>query len=236
MTESAELNEFLFEGRSIQYRFAPSAKPGAPLLVMFHGNTVNPRPSSYRNGNWNILCPVDNYGYNGAGTWYLGENGDFFWLRAMPALIRKVYGGEYVCFAGSSMGGYAAILHGIRHKAKAVYANIPQTTLLGSTYAAQGMKKCFDIIFGAAIDADYNDLRNQLSDDIKTLFIITGNQFDKANYVQEQYLPFIGKLIDLNIRVHFELRPEEGHKLTYSFVQAVELIERYLEEAAAQNP
>src|SRR5690606_15804942 len=130
---------FSHRGREISYTFSPAEREDAPLVVILHGHSKNPRASRYRNPDWNVLCPIDNFGWKGYGSWFIGEGGDFFWLDAMPLLIRKVYSGEHIYFCGSSMGGYGAILHGCRMKAQAVYANIAQTQLLGSTYSDNGM-------------------------------------------------------------------------------------------------
>ncbi len=51
---------------------------------------------------------MDNYGYDGLGSWYLGEDEDFFWLDAMPEIlsyVRERSGKSRLYMWGSSMGG-----------------------------------------------------------------------------------------------------------------------------------
>ena len=182
---------FSFEDRDIKYTFRPSEDVDAPLLVHLHGHTLSPRTSKFHDPEWNVLCPVDDFGVKGAGSWYLGEKGDLFWLRAMPALINNVYKGKKVFFAGSSMGGYGSILHGTLNDAHGVYANIPQTFLLGSSYAERGMKRFFEPIFAAGDRHEYNDLRNVLRNRMPTTFIISGIRHDQADYLEEQTFPFL---------------------------------------------
>lgn len=59
----------------------------------------------------------------------------------------KDQGSGDIYFWGSSMGGFGALLHGYLNRAKAVYANVPQTKLLGTAYSDFGMRKYFEKIF-----------------------------------------------------------------------------------------
>lgn len=217
----AEERVFVHGGRSIRYEFRPAAAPGAPLLVVFHGHSKSPRASRLKDPRWNILLPIDDFGLNGYGSWYLGERGDHFWLSALPQLIREVHDGPDICFMGSSMGGYAAILHGVRNKARAVYANIPQTRLLGSAYARQGMAPYFQALFGPGRPGSFNDLRDVLSPEVDTSFILTGTRWDKPLYLAEQTFPFVSKLTEYDIEFSLEIFPVKGHSLTIPFHEVV---------------
>ena len=190
------LQTFNYSGRSIQYRFTPAKTLNAPLVIILHGHTKTPAASRYQSPHWNVLCPVDNFGYKGWGSWYLGESGDFFWLEAMPKLVEFIGVSDTYYFCGSSMGGYGALLHGIRMRAHGVYANIPQTRLLGSRYSESGMKMYFEPIFGLEAQASpYNDLRNLLIKDLPTSVILSGLRWDKPQYLEEQTLPFIEAIL-----------------------------------------
>lgn len=214
-------------GRSISYSFTPAARDGMPLVVILHGHSKTPAASRYRHPDWNVLCPVDNFGFGGFGSWYLGEGGDYFWLEAMPALINHVHAGQQIYFCGSSMGGYGAILHGSRLGARGVYANIAQTRLLGSTYSEkQGMRRFFAQIFGEDVDPPYNDLRSVLRDDLPTSFILSGLRWDKPGYIEEQTLPFLEALCGRGINFQSELRFGSGHGMTYTMAEAIELFVR----------
>lgn len=219
------LEEFVHtaSGRTIKYQFTAAEEKNAPLLVIFHGHMLNPRPSKFRHPGWNVLCPVDSFGVNGAGSWFLGENGDFFWLDVIPELISQVYDGEEIYFCGSSMGGYAAILHGSRMQGVAVYANIAQTWLLGSTYSERGMKKFFSPIFGDNEPGSFNDLANVLERDGKTSYIISGLRWDKPKYLEEQTFRFINHLLENKLNFSVDLRFGEGHDLTHTMPEIADL-------------
>ena len=227
------MNTFEFDGRNILYSFTPAKQADAPLVVILHGHTKTPAASRYQSPDMNVLCPVDNFGFSGWGSWYLGENGDNFWLKAMPALIREVYDGDKLLFCGSSMGGYGAILHGILNRALAVYANIPQTRLLGSSYSESGMKKFFEPVFKPGEASPYNDLRNILAPDLPTSFILSGLRWDKPHYIEEQTLPFIEALCRHGINFQSEIRLGEGHALTYTTAQSIDLLRQNMENFIA---
>lgn len=209
------------DGRTFEFVFRPSA-PEHPLLVTLHGHNKSPRPSKLKSENFNVLCPVDNFGYNACGSWFLGEDGDFFWLKAMKEIIKHVYSGNYIFFIGSSMGGYGAILHGALNNAAGVYANIPQTVLLGSGYAGQGMDRYFKHIFGNQTDSPYNDLKRILDRGLPTHFDITATRWDKDGYLQEQVLDFVSHLTKHDLSFSFEVVAAHGHGLVMPLHEAAE--------------
>lgn len=215
------LHSLEIDGRKSDFVFRPSA-PEHPLLIVLHGHNKNPRPSKLKSKNFNVLCPVDNFGYNSCGSWFLGEDGDFFWIKAMKEIIKHVYSGNALYFIGSSMGGYGAILHGALNNAVGVYANIPQTVLLESEYSKQGMQVYFKHIFGNQTDTSYNDLKLILDSRLTTHFDITATRWDKRGYLQEQILDFIAHLTKHNISFSFEVVTAHGHGLVMPLHEAAE--------------
>lgn len=149
-TDSLEERYLTCHGRTIRWYLRKSAIANTPLMLVFHGNGFVEQPARFANPNWNVLCPMDDFGYERMGCWYLGEDGDFFWLDATAAILdeaRKECGqGRLYCW-GSSMGGYASLLYGYLHNAFAVYSCIPQTWLHGSSWGLAN-KKALDPIFG----------------------------------------------------------------------------------------
>ena len=125
------------------------------------------------------------------------------------------------------MGGYGAILHGTLNDAKCVYANIPQTWLIGSDYAKGGMDKFFRPIFGAEVDPEFNDLRNVVRRRLRTTFFLSFNVFDRKNYVSQQCMRFCEALLEGEKSFYLEMRPAKGHTLTHSVQESVELFERF---------
>lgn len=213
-------------GRIFRYVYRPIA-PEKPLLVVLHGHNKSPRASKLKSEKFNVLCPIDSFGLKGYGSWYLGEGGDFFWLDALPEIIKSLYSGPETYFIGSSMGGYGAILHGILNNAHGVYANIPQTRLLGSTYANQGMGPYFRNIFGEDTTSRFNNLNTVVNSNISTYFDLAALRWDKENYLKQQILEFVDSLTTQDVDYSLEVFQGEGHGLTMPLHLAAErLLER----------
>ncbi|RAU19175.1 hypothetical protein DN062_02595 [Nitrincola tibetensis] len=232
-----------YQGRRMYYRYKPAKDENhKPLLVILHGHTYNSKPSMYENGKVNILVPIDNYGVNNCGSWWLGENGDFFVKDLLQKLIRlklnKTNGSLFMW--GSSMGGYGALHHGISLGAKAVYANIPQIRLLGSTYSDKGMKKFFEPIFGQCIREDYNDIGLYIDETKKNngdnnfpMFFIAQSRFDYEKYLEEQSLYFFNKCLENELNISYEVFPKKGHSLMMPVNVSVDKMLGYFEDEAA---
>lgn len=224
-------------GRRMYYKYTPAKNQSAsPLLVILHGHGFAANPSKYENPNLNVLAPIDNFGVDQCGSWWLGENGDFFVKDLLHALVEKKLKNTsgQLYFWGSSMGGFGALLHGILMEANAVYANIPQVKLLGSTYSDRGMKKYFSPIFGDAPSGLYNDLANLLESQLSAnvlskppLFFIAQSRFDYENYLEEQSLYFFKRCLKLNVNIHYEVFPKKGHALMMPLNQSVEKMMAY---------
>lgn len=216
-------------GREIKFHFSQAAYSNKPIIFIMHGHGFNKNPSRFKSENWNVVFPVDDYGNEGKGSWFLGEDGDFFWLKAMPEILRKVRlicgkGGLY--FWGSSMGGYAAILYGYLLKAKAIYANVPQTLLLGSKYSENGMKKHFERILPDE-HCLYNDLRKVVSKRSRVKYFMCFNQLEGSDYFSEQGLSFISHLHALKQPMYVEVRPTDAHGKNHGISEAIALFKKY---------
>jgi len=103
------------------------------------------------------------------------------------------------------MGGYGAILNGPKLGAKAVYANVPQIKLLGSTYSELGMKTYFEAVLGKDPDNKFNDLNNFIrnADGDLPLFFICENRFGQRNYLTQQAMSIVSTLNELELNYHF---------------------------------
>jgi hypothetical protein len=77
-------------GRPIDFYFTPAETENKPLLVIYHGHGYTQIPSAFKSPSYNVVCPMDHFGYDGLGSWYLGENGDFFWVNAMREILKYV--------------------------------------------------------------------------------------------------------------------------------------------------
>lgn len=223
------------QNHKLFYDFRPATNPkDAPLLVILHGHTFNSKPSKFYDENWNVLVPIDNFGINNCGSWWLGEEGNYFVMDLLHRLILKVrletQSSKGLYFWGSSMGGFGALLHGMQLNAQAVYANIPQIKLLTSSYSEGGNKKYFEPIFKEATPDRYNDVTHFL--DLKEpknnpLFFIAQSRFDYPNYLEEHALYFFNKCMDFDINIHMEIAPVSGHTVIYPIHQAIKYFDKF---------
>lgn len=229
--QTVEKRNLEFNGRSIEYFFKKALLPNAPVLFIFHGFGYQENPAKFTDINYNIICPMDRFGHEKAGSWYLGEEEDFFWLKAMPLIlqeVRKEAGkGPLYCW-GSSMGGYAALLHGYLNDAKGVYANVAQTRLYQSTYAENHMPH-FNSIFNGKI-VPWNSLPEVINKKKKTFYYLTYAGLANRNYVQEQCLPLIEKFQLLRQPFFLELLPTAQHKALYSVAASLRKLLRLCEK------
>lgn len=123
--------------RKLFYRFTPAAVVSnfIPLIVILHGeDKTDALHFEYKM--WNVLTPLDSFGTENRGSFWLGEKGDYFVKDLLQKLIQQI-SEEYECeddiyLYGNSIGGYGAILHGILCKANAVYAHSPRIKLVDS--------------------------------------------------------------------------------------------------------
>ncbi|BFU77530.1 hypothetical protein ALC152_07450 [Arcobacter sp. 15-2] len=225
--------DLLYENRKIQFRFTGAEEKNKPILFILHGHGHSGEPSKFESPSWNIVCPMDYFGVDNFGSWYLGEEGDLFWLEVMPLIIsfvRKQSGNGRLHFWGSSMGGYASIVHGRLNNATAIYANIPQTFLLKSNYSKNGMKKFFSPIFGDIIDNKLNDLNLLFSERSRTKYFLCFNQLEGGNYFEEQGLRFITHLNKLKQKFYLEVRPITSHGKNHGVSEAINLFKKYKDE------
>ncbi len=221
--------EIKISGRSFSFYFTPATDLNKPILFIFHGHGYNESPSAFKSPNWNVVCPMDNYGYGGLGSWYLGEDEHFFWLDAMPEILSYVKersGNSRLYMWGSSMGGYASILYGHLLGARAIYANVPQTVLLGSKYSDNGMNKFFSAIMKSP-SSEYNDLKNVLKKRTSCKYFLCFNQLEGSDYFSEQGLAFINHLHGFKQPMYIEVRPQSAHGKNHGVSEAISLFKKY---------
>lgn len=199
--------------RKLFYRFTPAAIASnfVPLLVVLHGEGRS-EVTNFEHKMWNVLSPLDNFGYENRGSCWLGETGDFFVKDLLQALIHQI-AQEYECeehiyLYGSSMGGYGAILHGMLCKANAVYARAPQIRLADTNDADREMKQFYDSIFSETVSKE-NDLSNFLNPtDAFPVFYLCGNG-DSVESINESSLEdetayFVDACKRHEIKVHLD--------------------------------
>jgi hypothetical protein len=117
-------------------------------------------------------------------------------------------------------------LHGHLLHASAVYANVPQTKLLGSRYSDGGMKKYFEPIF-TGIDSEFNDLKIILKTRTRTRYFLCFNQLEGSSYLEEQCLPFVSHLQVFRQPFYLEVRPVSSHGKNHGVSEAIALFHKY---------
>ena len=228
--------------QKINYKLNLSENPiGCPLLVVLHGH--GSEATSFQYDGWNILAPYDNFAYNNKGSWWLGENGDFFVKDLLQQLIKNI-AKQYQCqeniyFYGSSMGGYGAILHGILCEARAVYANVPQIQF-GSSQYFKVFYKNKEAIFGINNTSKEENLLNYLNktDDFPMFFLCENMIEIKKHligYLGENTLRFASECYKNQIKLHLELLPYEGHMKNIGLKEVIKKFEKFIPMEEAHN-
>lgn len=218
------------------FRFTPATDTlpsESPTLMLLHGHGST-NPSRFRDPKWNAIAPVDNFGVNGLGSWWIGEHGDLSTIELLDEVIKKTCDMmncnkiSKLFIYGSSMGGFGALLHGHRYNAIAVYANVPQIQLLGTTYSEGGMKKFFSGVIAEGNNC-YNDLASLLdSPDLKhPLYFMCENRFGYLNYRKEHINRFLDVLERLDLNYHLEIIPTRGHNKNRGINEVREMFELY---------
>lgn len=206
----------------------------ARTLVVLHGRGANQQPARFASPDWNVLCPLDRYGEGANGSWWLGENGDFFVARLLHALVRHVRTeigrdrGLY--FWGSSMGGYGAILHGTLLRAHAVYAHIPQVRLRGTAYTDGSRKHCYDAVLGEQEQHPYVDLATFVKrrpSEKTPMYFLNQNRFDYPKYLEQHCLHFVTACNATGHAYQLNIDPLPGHRLYRKVAETVTLFDRF---------
>lgn len=227
-------------GKTMWFRLKPAREnpEKAPIYLILHGHGTTSRPTLYAEAKWNVIAPIDNFGEENKGSWWIGEEGDHSTSELLNKAVSKSKkllnsnNDVILCIYGSSMGGYGAILNGIKLGAKAVYANVPQIKLLGSTYSKFGMKKYFQTALGTNPDKKYNDLNNfirNVEGDLP-LFFICENRFGQKDYLKEQAMSFVSTLNELELNYHLEIVPTSGHNKNLGLREVRALFEKFIPE------
>ena len=245
MDEDWKENDFVHcvsndDGKTMWFRLKPAREnPGqAPIYLILHGHGTTSRPTLYAEAKWNVIAPIDNFGEGNKGSWWLGEDGDHSTSELLNKVVsksKKILNSNndvILCIYGSSMGGYGAILNGPKLGAKAVYANVPQIKLLGSTYSELGMKTYFEAALGKNPNNKFNDLNNFIKDvdGELPLFFICENRFGQRNYLRQQAMSFVSTLDELELNYHLEIVPTSGHNKNLGLREVRALFEKFIPE------
>lgn len=124
---------FEADGRILRYAFLPAQSASKGLVVLFHGHDAFLHMGPIRPWrDFDLLAPWDTFGWQRRGSWFWGEKGEGFVEPLVQSLIAERHrarpGLPWFC-TGGSMGGFAALYHGIKYGCDGLYVVCPQVDL-----------------------------------------------------------------------------------------------------------
>ncbi len=124
---------FEYHDRIMRYAYLPAEQKSKGLVVLFHGhNAYLHMGPMIAWDHFDILAPWDTFGWNRMGSWFWGEKGNNFIEDIVWVLIEKHRAEKpnhpWFCMGGS-MGGFAALYHGIKRQCDGMYVTVPQVDL-----------------------------------------------------------------------------------------------------------
>ena len=217
--------------RKLFYRFTPAsiASNFVPLIVILY-EEGKAEATHFEHKMWNVLTPLDNFGYENRSSCWLGEKGNFFVKDLLQKLILEI-AEEYECedhiyLYGSSMGGYGAILHGILCKANAVYAHAPHIRLQEIHDADTVQKNFYDSIF-AKTDSKENDLTHFLNPtDPFPIFYLCDDGTTDENCLEEETAYFVNACKKNDVKVDRDQCAKSGNDGDQTVKEVLNFFER----------
>ena len=217
--------------RKLFYRFTPAAIASnfVPLVVILH-EEGSAEVTHFEHKMWNVLTPLDNFGYENRGSCWLGEKGDFFVKDLLQKLIHEI-AEEYECedhiyLYGSSMGGYGAILHGILCKANAVYAQSPLIRLQKINHTDTAQKNFYNSIFDESTSKE-NDLTNFLNPtDPFPIFYLCDDGTANENGLEDETAYFVDACKKNDIKVDLDHCAKSGNDGDQTVKEVLNFFER----------
>lgn len=209
------------DGGSLRYVFFPAVEQPKGLVVVFHGYLgFEVYPLRYGWKHFDLLLPYDNFGWKSLGSWFWGTDGKNYVEAMTRGLIRQKMRdrGTSLWFSmGASMGGFAALYHGIKHAADGVYVTTPIINLKSKIveYRQRGVQTVYtelvakeDIELAGAPDI-YAEAGK--AESLPPLFLIQ-NQYDRSNPFGTDTLPLLQKYEDKKGWLGLRVQPSIGHQ------------------------
>lgn len=220
--DSSELypNEFIdSRGTRIHYASYPALRRSKGLAVIFHGFLGFKVDVLFNWADFDLLLPLDNFGWKNLGSWFWGVGGKNFVELAVQELIQTEMQNrgnlDWFCTGGSA-GAFAALYHGIKYRSKGIYVTTPIIQLKPKIkhYRQRGLQTTYT----ALADPDDHDLKTipdiyqeaRLAEDLPPLFLIQ-NQYDRANPFGEDTLPLLQIYAEKRGWAGLRVQPSIGH-------------------------
>lgn len=178
---------FRWNSHLMRYAYLPAIGQSKGLVVLFHGHNaylhLGPIISWQH---FDILAPWDTFGWRRQGSWFWGEKGKNFVEQMVCELIDKhreeFRDRPWFCIGGS-MGGFAALYHGIKYRCDGLYVTAPQVDLQAKVidYGRENRDNPYGYLQGEKLEAvpDLFSLAEK-QQELPPLFLIQ-NQYDPVN-------------------------------------------------------
>lgn len=171
-----------------------------------------------------FLC--DTFGADANGTYYKGENGDFFVERAMDVIQRQV-GDElgvdaaHTVTLGGSMGATAALRFALRHGYAGTVAVCPHIDLDISALSQKRLRHVSAVVGRADVDAlDLRPVTREIAELAASVPVLPSlvmqSMLDDHGVHYEQVLPLVSTWEARGGRVLTDFHPTGGHTSDYS--------------------
>ena len=208
---------FSWRDRFMRYAFLPAKGESRGLVVLFHGHNAFLHLGPVRPWErFDLLAPWDTFGWRRQGSWFWGERGDDFVAAMVHALIqehrRRAPERPWFCL-GSSMGGFAALYHGIKDRSDGIYVMCPQVDLVAKTKDYGGNVEANPYAYLGRDGADgIPDLIAMARDrDILPPLYLVQNQYDHVNPFAEHAFQLLEVYNDKRAWYGLRVHPAIGH-------------------------
>lgn len=216
----------LKNGKKIKYILKKS-KNSDELIISFSGFPGEGNKAKYNyirtlsKVKKNQIFILDSFGFQSAGSYYLGENGDYFLENAIIVLIQNIKKSleiKKIYTIGSSKGGWASIYYGILLNAQLIISGASQYYIGDYLNTNEYHKKLLEGIVGENIcESKINMLNNKLPDLIKSSnniqkikFII---HYSKQEHTYEEHIKYLIKdLKNVNANIEEDTESYLEHK------------------------
>lgn len=218
------LKQRTFNSSSGKIHYIFEKRKGDKLIIVFSGFAGHHQKSRYnylrslKSNKNSCLFILDDFGYEKVGSYYCGEGFELYNNCAFEELIQYIcnlHGINYTVFCGSSKGGSAALIYGLKMNGDEILAGSPQYRIGDYLYRNDYHKAILrGISNGKYNDKMSVDMLNSLIDD--SLKDNNGKTKIKIVYssLEEDYLDLLelkNTLLSCNMEMEFIDEKYENH-------------------------
>ena len=208
---------FTYNGRTMRYAFLPASGKSLGLVVFFHGHYASLHKAPNQSlKNFDLLAPWDNFGVDRQGCWFWGDRGKDYVAALVRELIKehtsKNPSRPWFC-TGNSMGGFAALYHGITGGCDGIYTIGPQVDLPAKI--RQRNEEDGSGFYGQLMADNVTDVPSitdlaERQENLPPLYLLL-NRFDQVSSVTEHGFPLLDVYHRKNAWYGLRVSPSIGH-------------------------